>query len=136
VAPSNGTTGFGTAIDTGVAASGSPILQNHNGDGLADLVYADTESIYWALNEGGSFGSGGNYYLGEGSVPSFSVGTVDSALRSLDANGDGRADLIAEVEETVYNPSDPYDCYSENHYKLLLAAGKHLHPPRVRLHGE
>jgi hypothetical protein len=124
VAPSNGTTGFGTGIDTGVSTSiANPILQDHDGDGLTDLVYAASGGIGWLRNTGGSFGSAGVLYVAEVSVPSFSVGTVDSGLCSLDANGDGRADLIAEVEDCVYNPNNPEESYCENKYYLLLADG-------------
>jgi RHS repeat-associated protein len=123
VAPSNGETGFDTSIDTGVSTSINPILQDHDGDGLTDLVYVGSGAIAWYRNAGGSFEVGGGLYTAEASVPSFSTGAVDSALRSLDLNGDGRADLIAEIVETVCNPNDPYDCYNENKYYLLLADG-------------
>jgi YD repeat-containing protein len=125
VAPSNGTTGFDAAIDTGVSTSvANPILQDHDGDGLADLISPSAGGIVCLRNQGdNTFASASALYTAEVSVPSFSVGTVDAGLRSLDANGDGRADLIAEVEDCVYNPNNPAEFYCENKYYLLLADG-------------
>jgi hypothetical protein len=112
VAPSNGTTGFGTSIDTGVATASFPIpiLQDHDGDGLADWIYVGGASVGWLRNLGnGSFASAATLYTATGAVHTYSVPTVDAALRSLDANGDGRADLIVQFTDRVYNPNDPGD---------------------------
>jgi RHS repeat-associated protein len=129
VAPSDGgatSSGFGSAIDTGISTSAvaNPFLADVNGDGLADLVYQQGSSIVWYLNEGGSFPSSYSGILsGEWSMQAYSASALDSALRTLDANGDGRADLIVEIEDCIANPSDPEEIICNNDYYLLLASG-------------
>src|SRR5262249_14579686 len=134
IAPSNGSTGFGTSIDTGVttASIASPILQDYDGDGLADIVYAGGSVVGWKRNQGdGTFASPATLYTATGSGQTYSVPTVEAALRSLDANGDGRADLIVEFQDQICNPNDPYDCYSLNVYELLIADGASYTPIEI-----
>jgi hypothetical protein len=98
------------------------VLQDHDGDGLTDLIYSTGSAIQWLHNLGGSFASAATLYTGTATVQWFGVG-VEQALRSLDANGDGRADLLVGVLDCTGTPPVCTD-----DYHVLLADGSAYTP--------
>jgi YD repeat-containing protein len=104
-------------VNTGVPASGGPVRAlDVNGDGLQDLVWADLvgpaggDAIRYRLREwGGTFASTVQTLVGPLPADSWIFSTYFAAStprskRMLDFNGDGRADLLYEQVDRVWEP--------------------------------
>lgn len=114
-----------TNVATGHTTSSlpNPNVADIDGDGLSDLIIQAGDALQWWRNSGGSLINGGYIFQASSALYGYSVVPTGNPAVTMDANGDGRADLVVHVQDCYVNPMDPYQMYCENVYYLLLSTG-------------
>jgi YD repeat-containing protein len=123
------TTSTGIPVPTGGVSGSATQVTDHNGDGIADLVWTVAGDLFLRLNTTTAGASTPTFGSPVAAI-SFSVGQGNVAIinaqncpveRTCDVNGDGRSDLIVNVVSVT--GSGPGCCLVVNTQYDLFAAG-------------
>ena len=125
--------------NTAIASAMPSLAVDYDGNGLADLVYATSNSATLTFRRNNSAGSGNPSFESTTTTTSLSGQTwgavfsyYSNGLQRADVNGDGRQDAYAVVLQPIYNPNPPYQQIGNTQYAAGLLGsdtGLTVQPP-------